>query len=206
MKHLTFLAATVLAASVAQAAPVQIDFETPTSFESVLEHYNGGTDSAGLAGLALGVQFTADALALQNDALGPYFSNAPSPLGVMAPVGPDATMNFAAGLIGNVNFWYAASQAITQGVQVWSGLGGTGSLLASLNLQANAQDGCNDSAYCNFDWVQADFAGIAYSVTFGNAANVAAFDDIRISAAPEPTGLALVAAALLSLGLARRRG
>ena len=27
--------------------------------------------------------FTDDALALQNDALGPYFSNAPSPIGVM---------------------------------------------------------------------------------------------------------------------------
>ena len=62
MKQLIALAAGTLIASLAHAnVPVLVDFETPSSFASILEHYNGGTDSDGLAGANLGVSFTADA-------------------------------------------------------------------------------------------------------------------------------------------------
>lgn len=208
MKQLAVLAAGALVASLAQAnAPVLIDFETPTSFASVLEHYNGGTDSAAVAGANLGVSFGADALALQNDVLGPYFSNAPSPLGVMAPVGADATMNVAAGFVGKVGVWYAASDFVLQGVNVYSGLNGTGKLLASFNLAANAQaDGCTSAPYCHFDQLTSTFAGTAHSITFGNAAGMAGFDNISITAVPEPGTVLLLSMGLAIVALRRRRG
>ena len=208
MKQLAILTAGLLAASFAQAnTAVLVDFETPTSFAFVEEHYNGGTDSAMLAGANLGVSFTFDALALQNDAAGPYFSNAPSPVGLMAPVGANATMNVAAGFVGTVGVWYSADSFVLQGVNVYSGLNGTGNLLASFNLVANAQaDGCSSSAYCRFDQLTSSFAGTAKSITFGNAANMAAFDNISITAVPEPTTVLLMSLGLATLALRRRRG
>ncbi len=208
MKQLAILTAGLLAASFAQAnTAVLVDFETPTSFAFVEEHYNGGTDSAMLAGANLGVSFTFDALALQNDAAGPYFSNAPSPVGVMAPVGANATMNVAAGFVGTVGVWYSADSFVLQGVNVYSGLNGTGNLIASFNLVANAQaDGCSSSAYCRFDQLTSSFAGTAKSITFGNAANMAAFDNISITAVPEPTTVLLMSLGLATLALRRRRG
>jgi len=208
VKQLAILTAGLLAASFAQAnTAVLVDFETPTSFAFVEEHYNGGTDSAMLAGANLGVSFTFDALALQNDAAGPYFSNAPSPVGVMAPVGANATMNVAAGFVGTVGVWYSADSFVLQGVNVYSGLNGTGNLLASFNLVANAQaDGCSSSAYCRFDQLTSSFAGTAKSITFGNAANMAAFDNISITAVPEPTTVLLMSLGLATLALRRRRG
>jgi hypothetical protein len=208
MKQRAILAVGLLAAALAQAnTAVLVDFETPTSFASIAEHYNGGTDSAAVAGANLGVSFTLDALALQNDALGPYFSNAPSPMGVMAPVGADATMNVAAGFTGAVGFWYSASSFVVQGVNVYSGLNGTGTLLASFNLVTNAQaDGCSSAPYCRFDQVTSTFAGTARSITFGNSANAAAFDNISITAVPEPTTVLMMSLGLAGLMLARRRG
>jgi hypothetical protein len=186
--------------------PTLITFETPTSFSSILEHYNGGTDGAGLAGANLSASFTADALGLMNDAAGPYFSNAPSALGVMAPVGANSTLNVASGFTSFISFWYSSSAFVLQGVNVYTGLNGTGTLLASFNLVNNAQaNGCSSSPYCLFDQVTSTFSGTARSVTFGNAANVAAFDNISISAVPENTTAMMMALGLVGLFVARRR-
>ncbi len=207
MKQLIALAAGALFASFAQAnTAVLVDFETPSSFASILAHYNGGTDGSGLAGANLGVSFGADALGLQNDVLGPYFDNAPSPLGVLAVVGADATMNVAAGFTGTVGLSYSASDFVLQGVNVYSGLNGTGKLLASFNLVGNAQaDGCSGAPLCRFDQLTSSFAGTAHSITFGNAAGQAVFDNISISAVPEPTTVLLMSLGLATLMLRRRR-
>jgi hypothetical protein len=207
MKHCIALLASMAAMSLAQAAtPTLINFETPTSFASILEHYNGGTDGAAVAGANLGVSFTADALGLKNDVLGPYFSNAPSPLGVMAPVGANSTLNVAGGFTSFISFWYSSSAFVLQGVNVYSGLNGTGSLLASFNLVNNAQaNGCTSSPYCLFDQVTSTFSGTGRSVTFGNSANLAAFDNVNISAVPETTTTLMMSLGLVGLFLARRR-
>ena len=207
MKPLFALAAGLLTASLAQAAtPVLVDFETPSSFASILAHYNGGTDGNGVAGANLGVDFGGDAQALQNDVLGPYFSNAPSPGGVLSPVGSDATMNVAAGFTGSVSFWYASSALVVQGVNVFSGLDGQGTLLASFNLVANAQaDGCSSAPYCRFDQLSSSFAGTARSITFGASAGQAGFDNIQITAVPEPATLLMLSLGLATLMLRQRR-
>ncbi len=202
------LSAVVLAAPLAaQAANVTLDFETPTSFASVLTHYAGGTDAAGVAGTDLGVSFSGDVIALANDSLGTYFSNAPTPLGVMTVVGSDAVMDVAQGFTGAVDFAWSSTADVSGAVQVWSGAGATGTLLASFDLGTNAQaGGCSDSPLCHFDSSSLAFAGTAYSVSFANAANVAAFDDIAITAVPEPASAAtLLAGVLLLGGLAQAR-
>lgn len=208
MKQIAVLIASVLSASLAHAnAPVLLDFETPTSFASIAEYYNGGTDSAGATGPALGVSFGLDALNVRNDdGAGPYFSNAPTPVGAMSPVGAESTMNVAAGFVDSISFHYSATQFVVQGVNVYAGLDGTGDLLASFNLVGNAQRGCSDTPFCRFDLMTSTFAGVAHSVTFGNAAGLAGFDNISITAVPEPQTYAMMMAGLLALGfLVRRR-
>ncbi|NUZ08856.1 PEP-CTERM sorting domain-containing protein [Piscinibacter koreensis] len=214
---MNWLAVTALsaafAAAPALAAPITIDFEGVTSFAPIADYYNAGRDGAGVAGPALapgqyGVSFAGDALALQNDVLGPYFSNAPSPLGVMFPAGTAATLNSVggSGFVGTLSFYYSSATAVANAVQLWSGLDGTGALLASFDLAANAQQGgCSDSSYCNFGLLSGSFAGIAHSVTFGNAAGFAAFDNVGINVVPEPATALLLALGLGGLAATRRR-
>jgi PEP-CTERM motif len=199
MKFLSTAAAALALCASAPTFATVLTFETVPSFGSIGNFYNGG------AGGALGASFSLDALGLVNDVLGPYFSNAPSPVGVMTPVGPDATLNVAAGF-SRFGFWYTASEAVANAVRVYSGLDGTGTLLASFNLSNNAQsNGCSDSPYCNFTQVTGGVAsGLARSITFGGGAGVAAFDNV--SFVPEPSSMLLVGGALLALvGAGKRR-
>jgi hypothetical protein len=191
------------------AVPLVVDFETPTSFASIAEHYNGGVDSADVAGANLGVSFGPDALALRNDELGPYFGNAPSPVGVLTAVFEDAAMNVAIGFTGMVSFSYSSNDAGEIGV--WSGMNGTGTRLGGLALMANAS-GCDAATpLCTFGMSSFDLgANVAQSITFGDAAGITAvFDNVTVTAVPEPEtyalmGLGLVAVAGMA-GRARRR-
>lgn len=182
------LAVGLLAAAPAFSADIVIDFDGPMSFDSIGEYYNGDV-------MNYGVSFGLDALALQNDDLGPYFTHAPSPLGVMAPVGADATMNFATGFTA-ASFYYSSSAPLAV-IGVYSGENGTGDLLSAFALVKNATYHCNDSDYCNWSYASVAFNGIAKSITFGDAAGVAGFDNLTISAVPEPSE-----AILMGLGLA----
>ncbi|WP_374335022.1 PEP-CTERM sorting domain-containing protein [Methyloversatilis sp.] len=183
----SLLAAGLIVSAPAFAADVTVDFDGPTSFDSIGEYYNGAVE-------ALGVSFGLDALAIQNDDLGPYFSNSPSPTGIMAVVGQEATMNFATGFTG-ASFWYASTEFAI--VNVYSGLDGTGDLLSAFALVNNATYGCNDSPFCNWNFTSTSFNGVAKSITFASAEGIAGFDNLTITAVPEPTQ-----ALLLSLGLA----
>jgi len=184
MKSL-LVSALIASAAVATpaAAAITIDFEQPESFASIGDFYAG-----------MGVEFGLDAIAVQNDDLGPYFSNAPSPVGILSPVEVDAAMNVAAGFSGAASFFYSSFEATTVGV--YSGLNGTGDLLGTFVLGANANSGCSDTDFCNWSEVSVSFDGIAQSIAFGEAAYVAGFDNVSISPVPEPSQ-----AIMLGLGL-----
>ena len=202
---LLFATAVVLlfAASPALASPILLAFEGPSSYASIAEYYNGGTDSDGVAGPNLGVSFGLDDLGLQNDILGPYFSNTPSPLGVMVPVGPDTALNFAAGFM-NLSFYYSASDDVLGGVQVWSGLNGAGTLLASFDLVKNSEaDGID--RFGQWDLVSSGYLGNAHSATFTNMVGLGGIDNIGIAPAPEPATWYLLVVGLAGLLPLRRQ-
>jgi hypothetical protein len=182
---LSAVAAGLMATAPAFAATT-IDFDGPASFDSIADYYAG-----------LGVDFGLDALAIQND-FDTYFSNSPSNVGVMTAVGADAAMNVAAGFTGTASFFYSSLEAVTVGV--YSGLNGTGTLLGSFELSANADLGCSDSAFCNWTETSLSFNGVAKSIAFGAAADVAGFDNVTISAVPEPSQAIMLALGLSVIG------
>jgi hypothetical protein len=185
------------------ATPITLDFEGATSFSSVNDFYNGGTDSAGAAGSNYGIAFGGDALALSNDALGPYFSNAPTAGTVLNPVGSNAALNSFNGFTGQASFFYSASDATS--VSIFSGLDGTGSVLGTFSLFANSQNGCSDTAFCNWDLASINFDGIAKSIQFGSAAGIAGFDNVSVTSVPLPAAAWLMLSGLGGIGLFRRK-
>jgi len=207
------LAAALPALSGVAKAQSLVTFEGASSFTSVAEFHNGGTDGTGVAGTSnFGIAFTGAALALSNDVLGPYFSNAPSPLTVMFATDFTAYMNVAAGFTRGLALHYSYLNPNFQVgldlVKIYSGLNGTGTLLASMSLFPNAQLGCTDSPFCRFSPSSVLFAGIAQSVSFGGEAGMAAFDNIAVTVVPEPGTAAMLLAGLCATGFmtARRCG
>ena len=115
-----------------------------------------------------------------------------------------AFMDVAGGFTGDLQFNYVTT-LLKVSISLWSGLDGTGSLLATLNLPANAT-GCpdyGDAEFCPFTPAQVSFSGIARSVQFSGTA--ADFDDITFTTAPEPSTWAMVLIGFAGLGYAALR-
>jgi hypothetical protein len=192
-----------LAAHTASAAVVTLTFEGVGNNNSIGNFYNGG------AGGNDGISFGSGALGLVSaqDGGSGNFTNAPSGDTIAYFLsGPGDVMNVAAGFNTGFSFYYADQVGFTGLVQVFSGVNGTGTLLASLNLPATP------NPYNVFVPVGVAFAGIAESVIFGGSANYIGFDNITLGASmpnpvPEPVSLGLFGAGIACLAFgARKRG
>jgi hypothetical protein len=210
-----FLVGVVLMICVQQAkadtSPVVLTFEGVGDLVPVGNFYNGG------AGGNLGIVFGPDSLALVSILAGGSgaFSNAPSGDTVaFFETGTGDLMNVAAGFTTGVSFFYSA--AGSGSVMVWSGLNGTGTLLASLSLPPNPGSPCMPSIFfCNWTAKGVTFAGTAESVNFGGAPFQIAFDNITLGSAtagggtptpaPEPATMLLLGVGSFGLLTIARR-
>lgn len=215
MKWLLAAAAAATLASAAfgaSAATTVLTFEGVGDEASINNFYNGGTDSAGDSGVNYGISFTSDSLGIIEDSAGGTgnFSNPPSGKTVAFFLsGAGDTMNVAAGFDTGFSFYYADQVGFTGNVSVFDGLGGTGSLLATLSLPSTP------NPYTVFVPVGVTFAGTAKSVVFGGAANYIAFDDITLGSAtagggapagvPEPATWTMLLAGFGGIGALMRR-
>jgi len=196
------LAAAPLAALA--AVPVLVNFEKTWDFGNgdVDAYYGGGTAADGTSGANIGVSFV-NVSGLSNDALGPYYSGAPSPLGVAYAHDDHSFMNMSEWAVGAFSFFYSSPVAVVGAVKAWSGLNGTGTLLGSLDLVANAD------AYDHWSLATFAFAGSARSFDFSGAGagSAVAFDNIAVTAVPEPSTvlLMLVGGAAVLRAKTRRR-
>jgi len=160
--------------------------------------YNGG------GGPNYGIQFGPDALAIISAADGGSgnFENAPSDTIAFFLTGPGDIMDKASGFTTGFSFFYSAINE-PGSVTVWSGLDGTGTLLASLALPVTPYDPTLPYNFNEWFAVGVTFAGTAESADFSGTANQIGFDDITLGSAtagaPDSTGAGIYLLAALGL-------
>lgn len=211
---LTALATAPLAALRAQQT---LTFEGLADQEAVGNYYAGGVGDLGTGpGPNFGITFTSNAFALVRSNLGGSgnFGGEPSPgtaLVFSDAMGSPAYLNVAGGFSNAFGLFYSAP-AVPGTIRLFSGLNGTGSLLAMLLLPVTpfgSVTGCppNPGAgFCPFASASVAFAGTARSVDFGGTLNDVVFDNVALGAAPavvpEPATVALFAGGLLGVAAA----
>ena len=231
MKTVNFKSITVLSAMLvvtalsAGAAVIDLTFEGINTYphsnnDQILEFYNGGFSSVGTTGPNYGVSFPTNALNICLNDLNTICSNTSrgglgdpnSQLGALFFLsGSNTYVNVAAGFTTGFAFNYTAI-GVGGTVNVWSGLNGTGSLLASLVLPVTTSGPCAgyNAGFCPFFPVGVAFSGTAMSIDFGGVANQIVFDDVTFGSSqvgtPEPSSLLLLGSGVLGLaGMIRRK-
>jgi hypothetical protein len=210
---LPLVGATLFVAQAAMASNTVLGFSGLGCWEAVENFYNGGTGGQGSGpGPNYGISFTSNALALPsaNTKLGQScysnIANTPSGSNGLFFLGKSAaTMNDKSGFTTGFSFDYSAPY-YSGFVDVWSGLNGTGTLLATLDLPTTA--GCTQRPnYCVWNGIGVSFSGTAESVQFGGSQNYIVFDDITLGSSipgtptPEPATIALLGSGLIGAGV-----
>ncbi len=203
MKKFALAAAVATAiAAPASASVVVLDFEGVGNYNPVGNYY------------APDYIFSDTTLALvdADDGGDGNFANEPSSNTIMFFLDSnDSILDVTNGFTTGFSFFYSSSTAAS--VTVYDGLGGTGNVLATLQLDAQFSDNCSGDptgAFCNWTAVGVNFAGTAYSIDFGGTANQTGFDDITFGSAtpggvPEPATWAMLITGFGLVGFAARR-
>jgi len=177
-KLLTLVASIGLWATFSGAArSVGLTFEGLKDSEPILNFYNGGFGGKGSGpGPNFGITFSSNFLAVISSLNGGTgnFANAPSGNTVAFFPSPAVVMDVAGGFTGSFPFFYSAFQAGS--VSIFSGLDGTGTLLATQSLPQNDFSGTANV----WTLTEVNFSGSAESVIFSAPANAIAFDDIFV--------------------------
>lgn len=210
----------------AAASVISLDFEGinatyPSAGDAFINgFYNGGTSSDGTSGPNYGIAFPANAQAICLNTPGFICSNTSrggqgdpnSQLGALFFLSGDSTfLNDVTGFDTGLSFYYSAVN-VGGSINVWSGLNGTGGLLASLPLPVTASGPCEGygAGFCPFFATGIGFPGTAQSVEFVGVADQIVFDDVTFGSTtpggvPEPGSLLLLAGGMAAAGLSRRR-
>ncbi len=200
----------------ANADLIVLTFEGLQNDESVLNYYDGGYGSVSGPGPSYGITFTSNGTAFIST--NEDFAGNPSGDTAFTFVNDSnpAIMNVPAGFDTGFSFYYSAASD-TGEIDVYSGLDGTGTELASITppVTGNGYDSgnpaCPDSkdTFCPFFPLGVSFSGTAESVVFTNTEGLVAFDDITLGSddpdIPEPAAFSLAGLGLASLLLISRR-
>ncbi len=186
----------------------------------IQNYYNGGTSSIGTSGTNYGISFPSNALLICLNSLSVVCSNtsrgglgdpASQKGGLFFLSGSSTFLDDAAGFTTGFSFNYTAVN-VGGSIQVYSGLDGTGTLLASLTLPTTPSGPCPgySASFCPFESIGVTFLGTAKSINFGGTANQIVFDDITFGSsspgnAPEPASFVLFGTSLLGLVPFRRK-
>jgi PEP-CTERM motif len=213
--------------SAAQADVIDLTFEGinatyPSGYAFINNFYNGGTSSDGTSGVNYGISFPSNAQAIclnsttvtcSNTSRGGLGDPNSQKGGLFFLSGNNTFLDDAAGFTTGFSFNYSAV-SVAGAVQVYSGLDGTGTLLANLALPVTSSS-CSgySAAFCPFVAAGITFAGTAESISFNGVANEIVFDDITFGSAtpgpvtgvPEPVTLSLFGAGVAGMVAMRRR-
>ena len=178
------------------SAGVVLTFEGLNNFEPVADYYDGGMGGLGTGpGPNDGITFSANGLAYipgkQSGTITP-FPGDPSPPTVLlddntsAPAGsPVSTiMDVSGGFSGALLFYYIAIGRMPE-IKIYSGLDGTGTLLADKTFSTTGTE-LSNAVFSPAELIT--FSGTAQSVVFVGGSDQLGMDNITFVSVPEPAG------------------